>query len=272
MAITKKTKQRNFKLHVDHLKNAPVNDMRINNQIIKNINKKRIRIKKFDFMNEIVAVAEKTYIRKSPNTKYTHHQLLTCLIHFASTHVSWSRYTGTADIQISGKYLNSVHLKYIENGVYKAINDKLLEIYLKNNRCAKLKYQSIDSSFIPNKRGVNKPNNKKLITRIPAKKLREYDNKTEMIKNNRYNGRKKYIKVSHLTGSSGVVLASYIFSGTTSDFKSVDETFSKLTLDLDTLSLIMLLRSIITGRLYLELRSKVLLKNIQITISISNIY
>ena len=228
MTITKKTKQRNFRLHVDHLKNAPNNSVKINDQITHGIRKtnKRFRIKKFDFMKEIVAVAEKVYVRTSKNIKYSHHELLSCLIHFTSTHVSWSRYNGTPEIQISGKYLNSIHLKYIEKGVYKAINERLLEIYLHNNRCAKLKHQSIDSSFIPNKRGIIKPKCKK--------EHREYDNVSEMIKNNRYNGRKKYIKISHLTCSSGVVLASHIFPGNESDLTSVEQTFDKLPINLNT--------------------------------------
>ena len=217
---------------------------KINDQIINGVIKsnKRIRIKKFDFMKEIVSVAERVYVRKSKNIKYTHQELLTCLIHFVSTHVSWRKYKGI-DIPISGKYLNSVHLKYIEKGVYKAINEHLIEIYLKNNKCAKLKYQSIDSSFIPNKLGVNKASiketdtqfkNRKLITKLNIKKLREYDNKKDMIVNNRYNGRERYIKISHLVDSNGVVLTNYIFSGKCSDFKSVHQTFDKLTVNLNT--------------------------------------
>lgn len=229
-------------------------DGKIINTIVKM--RKRNRIKKFDFMKIIVTIAEEKYIRKSPNVKYSHYELLTCLIHFASTHVSWSKYKGTNDIQITGKYLNSIHLKYIEKGVYDAINKKLLEIYLQNNRCAKLKYQSIDSSFIPNKRGIhNKADNskrdyddKKIIGKIPLKQLleeydekeliekkilREYDDKN-LIKNNRYNGRKKYVKISHLTDINGVVLGSYIFGGATSDFKSVTETINKVQIELNT--------------------------------------
>jgi hypothetical protein len=244
MAISKKTKQNNHKLFVEDLKKATTNSKTINPRVIKIIEKKtkRNRIKKFDFLTEIVNVANKIYPRTSPNIKYTHRELLTCLIHFATTHISWNKYIGMPEIKISGKYLNSVHLKYIEKGVlaepprklatccqllevYTAINEKLIEIYLKNNKCAKLKHQSMDSSFIANKKGVYNPSNKK--------NTREYDN-MPLIKNNRYNGRKKYIKVSHLVDSNGVVLSSFIFPGTTSDFKSVEGTFKKLNINLNT--------------------------------------
>ena len=56
MPINNKIKQRNFNSHIEFLKNAPINDTKINDQIISGVIKsnKRIRIKKFDFMKEIV--------------------------------------------------------------------------------------------------------------------------------------------------------------------------------------------------------------------------
>ena len=170
MTISKKIKQANYKRFINDLRKVPANSKKINQQIIKIATgkNKRNRIKKFDFMNEIVNVATELYPRTSPNCKYTHRELLTCIIHFADTHISWKKYRGTKkslkrfftpEIKISGKYLNAVHLKYVTKGVYSAINKKLLEIYLKNNKCAKLKYQSIDSSFIPNKKGIHKIDN-----------------------------------------------------------------------------------------------------------------
>ncbi len=146
-----------------------------------------------------------------------------------------------------------VHLKYIEKGVYKAINNKLLEIYLKNNRCSlrgkgfspfperlKLKYQSIDSSFSPagagiaNKGGIYKSkindvkyDNQKILTKVPLKTLEEAADKHKIIQYNRYNGRKRYLKISAITSSSpqrgmpvkraGAVLGIYILQAKSGD-------------------------------------------------------
>ena len=143
------------------------------------------------------------------------------MIHFATTHVSWRKYKGTNEFGIEGKYLNSIHLKYIEKGIYKEINDKLIEIYLRKNKCAKLKFQSIDSSFIPNKGGIYKTknvsnkeyNNQNILKQVPIEELLKEYSMEDLITNNGYNGRKKYTKLSHLVDSNGAVLSTYLFSG-----------------------------------------------------------
>jgi len=97
MTISKKIKQANYKRFINDLRKVPANSKKINQQIIKIATRKnkRNRIKKFDFMNEIVNVATELYPRTSPNCKYTHRELLTCIIHFVDTHISWKKYRGT---------------------------------------------------------------------------------------------------------------------------------------------------------------------------------
>lgn len=212
MASTK-FREKQFIDHVNFLQNNSKNKCNINEQIIKGIQKKtkKGKLKKFDFMKEIIDITERKYQRTSPNIKYSHEIILSSLVHFTITQVSWRRFQGI----IPGKYLNAIHLRYIENGVYDAINKRLLEIYLETNRCMKLKYQSIDSSFIANKRGL-------------------CNVKHPTIVNNRYNGRKKYLKISHIVDVNGVVLGSHIIPGNVSDFKSVDGTIDNIKINVNT--------------------------------------
>ena len=103
-----------------------------------------------------------------------------CLTDFINTSTNWTKYKGTIEYPINGKYLNQIHNKYIKNGVYDQINKQLLDRYLKTDKEIKLKYQSIDSSFIPNKKGSikNKNNNKLLNVTVKDKnKIIEMENK-----------------------------------------------------------------------------------------------
>ena len=130
----------------------------------------------------------------SPNGKYTNKYFITCLIDFLNTSVSWRKYNGFSGFPINGKYLNSIHHKYIKNGVYEAINKALLEKYLKIDKELKLTVQIIDSSFVANKQGIHnlqdKPKKKKVKKRI---------NKTKSIKKTIKHSLIKPIKNSHIT-------------------------------------------------------------------------
>jgi hypothetical protein len=147
----KKSHKKNFDGHVDYLKNNKTNKSKINQQIIGGIKKKSKKCgeKDFNFMQEIIQVVNKNYPRTSRNIKYTHEDILSSLIYFTTSKVSWRKFQG----KIPGRYLNALHLKYIKKGIYEKINTHLLELYLEKNRSLKLKYQSIDTSFIANKEG-----------------------------------------------------------------------------------------------------------------------
>jgi len=210
----RKSYKKNFDDHVNYLKNNTKNDQKINEQIIGGIKKKakRCKEKNFNFMKEIIQVIEKNYPRTSRNIKYSYEDVLSSLILFTTTQVSWRRFQG----KVPGKYLNTLHLQFARKGIYKKINSHLLELYLEKDRSLKLKYQSIDSSFIANKRGLSNTTSK-------------------FITNNRYNGRKKYLKISHLVDSKGVVLGSHIIPGNCSDCKSVDSTINNINVNINTL-------------------------------------
>lgn len=173
-------------------------------------------------------IDELSPIRKSPNQKYNNEYFLICLIDFVKKAVSWNKYEGTIDYPIDGKYLNQIHLKWISKGVYKEINKQLIVKYLKDDKGKKIKNQSIDSTFIRNKGGSVKNNNHLLSNRakMENRKIRR-DNKTlpknqrkkeqTFIDNNRYNGRKKYFKVSTICDTLGTPLGSTIIASKYAD-------------------------------------------------------
>lgn len=239
MVLSEKLKAKKFNEHLESLKNNPINSTRINKQIIDGVKKKqkRSRNKPIDFLDEMVTIAEKIWPFKSPNVKYSHRDLLKHIFHFIETHVSWRKYLGLPGSPICGKYLNSIHLKYVRKGIYDAINLRFLEIYLENHKCAKLKFQSIDSSFVANKQGIHKTDeNNNAITRVPKEILEEGNilSNPNLIHNNRYNGRKRYAKISHLVDKNGVTLSSHVFSGIEADCDSVENTIKNVKVQLNT--------------------------------------
>ena len=217
-----------------------------------------------------------------PNQKYTLEYIFLCLIDFcvsgccfmkhykasSTTHVR----TGKNIDPISGKYLNELHNKFVRRGYYEELNKDILEAYLKNGREEKLRIQSIDTSFIANKRGsvennikivIPKKSNQKQRKRarkgttiqIKAKKqsketrvkkqsketiVKKQTKVNEAIEEktidfNRYNGRKKYFKISTITDSKGITLATTIISSKRSDNVSIEETMEKIPVNLNTL-------------------------------------
>ncbi len=202
---------------------------------------------KFNFIDFAFPIADYLCpIGYSPNGKYTNKDFLICLIDFVTSGVSWRRYKGTTNCPIDGRYLNAIHNNYIRAGVYEHINKSILEKYLETDREIKLKNQMIDSSFIANKGGSVKNNNHLLSdkTKQKNKKIRKMnqlspDNKQTkeetFIDYNKYNGRKKYNKISTITDSFGTPLANAIISSKQSDSISINETINNIPIDLHTL-------------------------------------
>lgn len=207
-------------------------------QYVKNINK---------FIDIAVPIIDLlSPIMYSPNQKYNNRYFLSCLIDFSINNVSWNRYKGSIDYPIDGKYLNQIHNKYVNKGIYKEINKQFLNFYLKTGKETKLKYQCIDSTFIPNKGGHIKNNNyllsetakqKNKNIRKQNKKLPKNKRKKEesFIDFNRYNGRKKYLKISTITDSYGIPLTSTIISSKCSDNDTLINTIKNMTVNLNTL-------------------------------------
>src|SRR5437868_12917783 len=55
---------------------------------------------------------------------------------------------------MTGKQLNKKHLEYVNNGIYEKIYKHILELYFTIDKYEKLKIQSIDTKFVPNKLGT----------------------------------------------------------------------------------------------------------------------
>jgi hypothetical protein len=186
-------------------------------------------------------------IKYSPNKKFDNRYFFTCIIDFIKNNTYWSRYKGSIDNPIDGKYLNQIHNKYVKKGVYDAINKELLNIYLKKNKSIKLKNQIIDSSFIPNKGGSIKNNNHLLNDNVKNKNKiirkknnikKKHENKIKeetFIDFNKYNGRKKYFKISTVTDSFGIPLGTSIISSKQSDNISIEQTLESVQVNLNTL-------------------------------------
>ena len=186
-------------------------------------------------------------IKYSPNKKFDNRYFFTCIIDFIKNSTYWSRYKGFIDYPINGKYLNEIHNRYIKKGVYEAINKQLLNIYLKKNKSVKIKNQIIDSSFVPNKGGSIKNNNHLLNDNVKKnnKIIRKKNNTEKNYKNkikeetfidyNKYNGRKKYFKVSTITDSFGIPLGTSIISSKQSDNISIEQTINSIQVNLNTL-------------------------------------
>lgn len=195
-------------------------------------------------------------LKHSPNRKYDNKYYFTCLLDFLQTSVCWTKYKGTIDYPISGKYLNSIHLKYIKHNVYNEINKELLKAYLQTDKETKIKYQIIDASFIPNKQGTHNLSDKPVTKRknikkckngnISKRKLRKQTKKVKNIKKyenninnkliqfNRYGGRKKYIKLSAITDSYGVPFTCIPITGSGTDVNSLEETHKSIVINLNT--------------------------------------
>lgn len=185
-------------------------------------------------------------IKYSPSQKYTNEYLYICMCDFVTVSVSWNKYRGTIEHPINGKYLNQIHNKWNRLGVYKELHRQKVNKYLETDKEKKLRFQSIDSTFIANKGGSIKNNNHLLSNRAKKKNRRiRLQNRTlpknERIKeetyidNNRYNGRKKYIKSSTLADHYGTPLGSTMVSSKQSDSISLIETIENLSVNLNTL-------------------------------------
>jgi hypothetical protein len=176
-------------------------------------------------------------IKYSPNMKYDNKYFFTCLVDFVNTSVSWRKYKGCNNYPIDGKYLNSIHNKYIKNDVYEKINKAVLNKYLENGKEKKLTVQSIDASFISNKQGIHNLNDKPNSCNVSeTKNTKKYENNinNQLIQYNRYNGRKKYFKISSITDRFGIPLGSTIITGKGNEINSIKETIDSIPINLNT--------------------------------------
>ena len=110
----------------------------------------------------------------SPRQKYTNEYFYICMCNFVTSSVSWNKYKGCIDYPIDGKYLNQIHNKWIKLGVYDQLNKEKLNKYFETDKENKLRFQSLDSTFIPNKEGsVNNDDNNNLLSDRAKEKNRK---------------------------------------------------------------------------------------------------
>ena len=232
------------------------------------------KMKNFNFIDFCVPIIDYLCpIKYSPNGKYDNRYFITCLIDFIETSTSWRKYKGTILYPIDGKYLNQIHNKYLKCGVYDEINKQLVEKYLRTDKENKLKYQSIDSSYIQNKQGTIN-NNYLLSTKEKQKNKEILRNNKDLPKNQRkklinyidfyrYNGRKKYFKISIICDSYGVPLQISLSSGRGHDVTTLIDNVNNLPTCLNTLRNSKVNRYkqyLLADSAYLSLKNKLFLK------------
>jgi len=84
------------------------------------------------------------------NIKFSTKEYICAIIEVLSNNISWRKYNG----KIDGRVLNNKHNYYVKLGVYEELYKINLEKYLDKNK-KETKYLSIDSTYIPNKNGIN---------------------------------------------------------------------------------------------------------------------
>src|ERR1700738_4796450 len=109
----------------------------INKKLINKITKQDSN---FDLINFTYPIIDYIVpLKYSPNRKYTNKYFFICLVNFIESGATvWTRYNGTVEYPISGKYLNQIHNYYVNNGVYNAINTALVKKYLSTGKEMKL--------------------------------------------------------------------------------------------------------------------------------------
>lgn len=204
------------------------------------------KLKNFNFIDFATSIIDKICPFKKPSSKgYSNKYFFICLINFVDTHVSWTKYEGTKNHPIRGKYLNEIHNKYCKLKVYDKIHEELVNKYLKRDREPKLKIQIIDSTFIANKIGTSdndyllsdkeKQQNIKIREENKQLPLKERKKERKFIDHNRYNGRKKYFKKDIITDSYGFIYTHHISSSKRADSQSLEEVVNKLPFNFNTL-------------------------------------
>lgn len=190
----------------------------MNNKIIQSISKLSI-----DDAVSIINIIDP--VKWSPNLRYTNKDFFICMMDFVKKGTSWRKYIGTREIEIKGTYLNKIHNRWVQKKVYEKLNKEYLSCYLKTNKEKKIKIQCIDSSFIPNKGGSV---NTELLY------VKDNDEYKHAINFCRYNGRKKYLKISTITDSFGTPFTSLVVPCKKSETRTIKETIDAIPVNLNT--------------------------------------
>lgn len=107
-----------------------------------------------DLFTDIINIQQKKYklTKYRTNVRYEPSLYANELYNFLRNSTYFSRYViKHGDKVIKGKALNAKHLEYVKMGVYSELYKYVLNLFLSENFCENMKYQKIDTVFIPNK-------------------------------------------------------------------------------------------------------------------------
>ena len=141
---------------------------------------------------------------KIHNIKYSIEEYVTEILYVCRNLSYWNSYRG----KFNYKTLYNKHLYFSKNEIFKKAYKIILDDYLKKNKFEKIKYLSIDTSFIGNKKGCKINNNK-----IPRNKF--------------FKG-KKCIKISSITDKNGIPLSLLTFGGNINDAETFKKTYNDM--------------------------------------------
>jgi transposase len=152
-------------------------------------------------------IEKNNLFKKGPNTRYDLDDILDVIEYILITGASWRSlnlpvFTGKYKWQSIYTHFN----RLCKANVFKLVYLDLLSTYLKTNKSGKLKYLSIDTSFIKN----------------------EYASDC----NFGWNKKKKCSKLSLITDSNGVPLSALLIKGSISDQKAVFDNFDDMFVDI----------------------------------------
>lgn len=140
------------------------------------------------------------YTFKTKNQKYDLNLIINEIIYFLQSGITYRHYRG----ELNCKTLNKHVLFFAEKEIFKNVYEQLYKKYLKKKKYTKLKYQSIDTSFIMNKNGKQK------------------------LGRNKYFKNKRCYKLSFIVDSLGMPNSIHIDAGNINDAKIGLINFNKL--------------------------------------------
>lgn len=121
------------------------------------------------------------------------------IMHVITSHTYWSRYNGP----INWKVLHNKHIEYVKKGFYDRLFRIVIEKYINLQSYYIFKFQSIDTSFIPNKFCNNLPRNK-------------------------FYKSKKGLKISSINDSNGIPLSLIVTEGAVNDSQTLIDTYRNM--------------------------------------------
>ena len=156
---------------------------------------------------KIVTLFPNKYNFSNKLQKHKLEDILTILLYILETGVPYSKVITC----ISKSTLNRHMLFLSKNNILKSCYVELLEKYMMTKKADKLKYQLIDSSFIPNQYASN-----------------------ECITRNKYYKNKKGYKISNITDKNGIPISVIIGKGSSNDSIFIEEHFQNMLITTNT--------------------------------------